>query len=105
MEGKLIKYKGNKNFICLLYKVKEEYICTYGKTDYLKLEYTKITEDCYARVGWENVLVDQFTKGYKAQVTINFTNDNNKLFTTIGLNKEADFDIVYSVLESVYGND
>lgn len=105
MEGKLIKYKGNPNFICLLYKVKEEYVCIYGKTDYLKLEHTEITEDCYGRVGWEDVLIGRSTKGYRAQVTINFINDNNKLFTTIGLNKEADFDIVYSVLESVYGND
>ena len=105
MEGKLIKYKGNQNFICLLYKVKEEYICIYGKTDCLKLEHTEITENCYGHVGWEDVLIGSFTKGCKAQVTINFISDNNKLFTAIGLNKKEDFDIVYTVLESIYGND
>lgn len=105
MEGKLVKYKGNQNFICLLYKVKEEYVCIYGKTDCLNLEHTEITEDCYVRAEWEDVLIGRFTKGCKAQVTINFISDNNKLFTVIGLNKKEDFDIVYTVLESIYGND
>ena len=106
MEEKLIKYKGNQNFICLLYKVKEEeYICIYGKTNCLKLEHTEITEECYGHLGWKEVLIDRFTKGCKAQVTINFINDNGKLFTVIGLNKKEDFDVVYTVLESIYGND
>lgn len=105
MEGKLIKYKGNQNFICLLFSVENKYFCIYGKTNNLKLDHTEITEDCYGRVGFQDILLAHLTKGYRAQVTIDFINDRGKLFTTIKLNKQEDFDIVYTVLESVYGND
>ena len=45
--------------------------------------------------------------GYTASFFTNFVcNQNNRnLFTILTLNKEEDFDIVYTVLESVYGND
>lgn len=89
----LVKYKGNKNFICILYHRDNKYLCLYGCITVPEVR--------------QNVNLEAFITSYTATFSTNFVcnQNNHNLFTILTLNKEEDFDIVYTVLESVYGND
>lgn len=99
-----VKYKGNKNFICVLYRRDDKYFCLYGRTTIPKINETMDTINTCAL--YKNIC-ETFIKTCSATFSTNFIcNQNNRnLFTILTLNKEEDFDIVYTVLESVYGND
>ena len=96
----LVKYKGNKNFICALYHKDSKYICLYGRTT------TPEINESMDTIEYLNIY-EPFIKNCTVTFSTNFIcNQNNRnLFTILTLNKEEDFDIVYTVLESVYGND
>ena len=99
----LVKYKGNKNFICILYHRDNKYLCLYGRTTVPEVGQNVNLEEVWPYTS----IYDPFITSYTATFSTNFVcNQNNRnLFTILTLNKEEDFDIVYTVLESVYGND
>lgn len=100
----LVKYKGNKNFICVLYHRDNKYLCLYGRTTIPEIEQNiDVLEIC---APYKNIH-EPFTRACNAMFSTNFvcSQNNHNLFTVLALNKEEDFDIVYTVLESVYGND
>ncbi len=100
----LVKYKGNKNFICVLYHRNDQYLYLYGRTTIPEIEKNiDVVEIC---APYKNIH-EPLAKTCNAMFSTNFVcnQNNNNLFTILTLNKEADFDIVYTILESVYGND
>lgn len=104
MDENLVKYKGNKNFICALYHKNNQYLCLYGRTTVPEINESIDTIELH--VPYLNI-PEPFVKNCTATFSTNFVcNQNNRnLFTILTLNKEEDFDIVYTILESVYGND
>lgn len=100
----LVKYKGNKNFICALYHRDNKYLCLYGRTTIPEIEKNiDVLEIC---APYKNIH-EPFTRACNVMFSTNFvcSQNNHNLFTVLTLNKEEDFDIVCTVLESVYGND
>ena len=99
----LVKYKGNKNFICALYHKNNQYLCLYGRTTVPEIKQNVDMEELWPYKSIHEPVIT----GYTASFFTNFvcSQNNRNLFTILTLNKEEDFDIVYTVLESVYGND
>lgn len=100
----LVKYKGNKNFICILYHKNNQYLCLYGRTTIPEIEKNiDVLEIC---APYKNIH-EPLTRTCNAMFSTNFVcnQNNNNLFTIITLNKAEDFDVVYAILESIYGND
>ena len=102
MQGKVVKYKGNEKFICALLKIKDEYSCLYGLINEFTIKSTEEKQDCYAGPGLGNCLIASIVTGYKIQGLIDFALYNNKFFTIIPLKKEEDFELIYTVLESLF---
>lgn len=97
MQGKIVKYKGNEKFICVLLKTEDKYSCLYGLINEFTIESKEEKKDIYSR----NHLITSITTEYKIQGLIDFMAHNNKFFTIIPIKKEEDFDLIYTVLESI----
>lgn len=100
----LVKYKGNKNFICALYYKNNQWLCLYGRTT--TPEVSKDIDTAEMCAPYKNIH-EPLIISYAASFSTDFvcSQNNRNLFTVLTLNKEEDFDIVYTVLESIYGND
>lgn len=98
MQGKIVKYKGNEKFICVLLKTEDKYLCLYGFINEFTIESKEEKQNIYNR---RTCLIGNITTEYKIQGLIDFMAHNNKFFTVIPIKKEEDFDLIYTVLESI----
>lgn len=97
MQGKIVKYKGNEKFICVLLKTEDKYSCLYGLIKEFTIESKEEKQNIYSR----KHLITNITTEYKIQGLIDFMTHNDKFFTIIPIKKEEDFDLIYTVLESI----